>query len=97
MTRAVEELERRVAELELQVRTKESLRNSAERNVEQLERDLAARDAEIVRLRDACKMTVDQWDDVRQPGAACEDCPDPDYVAACRAALAPQPATEVKP
>lgn len=36
----------------------------------------------------ACKMTVDQWDDVRRPGAACEDCPDPDYVTSCRAAIA---------
>lgn len=42
---------------------------------------------ELKEVREACSMTVAQWDEVTQPGAACEDCLDPGHVAACRKSL----------
>ena len=43
--------------------------------------------AERDRLREACRARVADWDNVTQPGAAAEGCPDPHDVALARAAL----------
>jgi hypothetical protein len=39
------------------------------------------------RLRAALEVVIADWNYVTVKGAACEGCPDPEYVKACRAAL----------
>lgn len=42
----------------------------------------------IDKLVTACDATTAQWDEATRPGAACEDCPDPQHVAMSREAAA---------
>jgi hypothetical protein len=43
--------------------------------------------AENARLRAALNVVISDWEYVTVKGAACEGCPDPEYIKACKAAL----------
>jgi len=77
-------LEAELDKLRLQMATEVT---DAEARSARLEAELERVRGERDGLREAAKLRIADWDSVTQPGAACEDCPDPEDVAALRAAL----------